>query len=108
MKTTPHAREIKKKKKLTPCFPFFFLLQNNKTPSKRCPFGQDKSGCPKEVTSWVVDMSEFIKGIDRNHLTTVGEEGELLFFSPLFSGFFLVRVERNRKTKRKNSHVSTS
>lgn len=41
----------------------------------RCPFGQDKAGCPKDVTSWVVDMSEYIKGIDRNHLTTVGEEG---------------------------------
>lgn len=50
------------------------------TKNFRCPFGQDKSGCPKEVTSWVVDMSEYVKSIDRNHLTTVGEEGELVIF----------------------------
>ena len=60
-----------------------FLLKQKKKKKKtlsRCPFGQDKSGCPKEVTSWVVDMSEYVKGIDRNHLTTVGEEGEFLVF----------------------------
>ena len=27
----------------------------------RCPFGQDKAGCPAKVTAWVVEMSEHIK-----------------------------------------------
>lgn len=33
-------------------------------------------GCPKEVLdSWIGAMSDFVKGIDSNHLLTVGEEG---------------------------------
>ena len=58
---------------------YFQPLSKQTTPLPRCPFGQDKAGCPKEVTSWVVDMSDFMKGIDKNHLTTVGEEGSFFF-----------------------------
>ena len=27
----------------------------------RCPFGQDKAGCPKLVTAWVTEMADYVK-----------------------------------------------